>query len=248
MDCVAQAQKSAPRVTSRFGVTPRANQRPVVTLTLIGICVVLYIGQRINPAVTEALWYAPVETTTQPWRMLTSAFIHNPNSLIHIGFNMYALYIVGGYLEPLLGRLRFALLYLISGFGGSVGYLLLAVPPDGWFTPTLGASGAVFGLFGAMLVLNWHLKRQTGGIIVLLLINVVIGFMLPNIAWQAHFGGAATGAAIAGVLALTAAKGREETAVRRRNLQWPAYAGIVVLLVGATAVRVQMVVGLPGLS
>jgi len=244
VDCVAQAARSHPRVTSRFGAPSRADTRPVVTLTIIGICVLLYVGQRASGGVTSALAFAPVQAQSEPWRLLTAAFVHSPRSLLHIGFNMYALYIVGGYLEPMLGRLRFAVLYLVSALGGSVGYLLLATVPEGWRTSTVGASGAVFGLFAAMLVLNRHLGRQTGGIVALLLINGAIGFVVPGIAWQAHVGGAITGAALAGILALTAAKGRESAAVRKRAMQWPAYAGAVVLLIAAAAARIEQVQGL----
>jgi membrane associated rhomboid family serine protease len=243
VDCVAAAARSHPRVTSRFGAPTRADSRPVVTLTIIGICVLLYVGQRASFGVTTAWWFAPVQAASEPWRLLTAAFVHSPGSLLHIGFNMYALYIVGGYLEPMLGRLRFVVLYLVSALGGSVGYLLLATVPGGWTTPTVGASGAVFGLFAAILVLNRSLGRETGGIVALLLINGAIGFLVPGIAWQAHLGGALTGAALAGILALTAAKGRERSAVRRRAWQWPAYAGVVLVLVVAAIWRVEQVQG-----
>jgi membrane associated rhomboid family serine protease len=243
VDCVAEARRSAPRPTSRFGAPARPDTRPVVTLTIIGVCVVVYLGQRLNPQVTSELMFVPVLTVQEPWRMLTAAFVHSPTSLFHILFNMYALYIIGGYLEPMLGRLRFGVLYFVSALGGSVGYVLLATG-QGWLTPTVGASGAVFGLFAAVLVLNWHLGRDTAGILVLLAINGVIGFVIPNIAWQAHLGGAVTGAAVAGVLALTAAKGRDPAAVRRRSLQWPLFVGIVLLLVAAASWRVEQVQGL----
>ena len=116
---------------------------------------------------------------------------------------MFALWQIGIYLEPMLGRVRFAALYLISALGGSVGYLLLATPPGGiadlqqgssWVIGTVGASGAVFGLFAALLVLNRHLGRSSAGIVVVLAINAVLGFVVPGIAWQAHLGGAITGA------------------------------------------------------
>ncbi len=244
VDCVAESARSAPRMTSRFGAPTRGMDKPVVTLALIGLCLVVFVGQQISFGVTQVLWFAPVQTTSEPWRMLTAAFVHSPSSFLHIAFNMYALYVVGGYLEPLLGRLRFSVLYLVSALGGSAAYVVLATLPDGWRTPTVGASGAVFGLFAAMLVLNWHLGRQTGGILVLLVGNGVIGFLIPGIAWQAHLGGAVTGALLAGLLALTAAKGRDNAAVRRRAWQWPGYAVVVVILLAAAAWRIERVQGL----
>lgn len=244
VDCVAQAAKDAPRVTSRFGAPASAgSERPRATLTLMGICIVVYIGQLASPALTRELQFSPHLAASEPWRALTSAFLHSPGSITHIAFNMFALYIVGGYLEPMLGRLRFVLLYLISALGGSAGVVVLATVPVGWLTYVVGASGAVFGLFAAVLVLNWRMGRETGGIIALLLINVVIGFLLPSIAWQAHFGGAVTGAALAGILAYTAAPGRDPAAVRKRRLQWPGFAVVTVILIAAAAWRIWMVQG-----
>ncbi len=136
---------------------------------------------------------------TEPWRFLTSAFAHSPRQLLHIVFNMYALWIMGSYLEPMLGRARFAALYLITAFGGSVVYLLLAFPHTideinrrdfgAWETAAVGASGAVFGLFGAFLILQRRLGRSAATMYATIGINAVIGFVVPGIAWQAHLGG-----------------------------------------------------------
>lgn len=242
-DCVAQASREAPRATTRFGGTPRRTSRPMVTLVLIGLCVLAYLGQQLDDRVTEAMWFAPVLAETEPWRFLSAAFVHSPSGFMHILFNMYALYLVGGYLEPMLGRARYLALYLVSALGGSVAVLLFATVPEGWFTPTVGASGAVFGLFGAMLVLNRHLGRDTTGILVILGINMVIGFLVPGISWQAHVGGAVTGVAIAGVYALTSGRGRDRRAVTRRRLAWPALAVLVVAFVALSVWRINDVTG-----
>lgn len=239
VDCVAQAGRTAPRASTRFGARVRPDGSPIVTMVLIGLCVAVYLGQLASPQVTAALAYVPAFTVAEPWRMVTAAFAHSPSSYFHILFNMYALWIVGSYLEPLLGRARFAALYLVGAIGGSVGYLALAQLPErvgqpaGWVVPTVGASGAVFGLFAAMLVLNRRLGRQTGGIAVVLVINTVIGFVVPNIAWQAHLGGALTGAAVAGALVATSAQERE-TRQRRQRWFWLVL-GVILLAIGAVA-------------
>jgi membrane associated rhomboid family serine protease len=142
------------------------------------------------------------------------------------------------YVERLLGGARYAAVYLVSALGGSVVYLLMASPPATvqeaqhslWFTPTVGASGAVFGLFGALLVLNRHLGRSSAGMWATIAINAVIGFVLPNIAWQAHLGGFLTGGAVAALIAWTSAK-------ERRRWQWPGVVAVLVLLAVLTAVK-----------
>ena len=136
--------------------------------------------------------------------MLTSAFLHSQGFLLHIVLNMYTLWIFGQILEPLLGHVRFLAIYLLSAVGGSVGFLLLTpVYPVNGPVGLVGASGAIFGLFGALLVV----QRQRGGevrqLLVLIAINGVIGFMVPQIAWQAHLGGLVTGALSAAVIAYT---------------------------------------------
>ncbi|WNB85578.1 rhomboid family intramembrane serine protease [Cellulomonas sp. ATA003] len=169
--------------------------RPVVTLTIVVLCVVSYVLQRAVPGWTNQWAFAPFAGEVEPWRFVTAAFLHSPTSLLHIAFNMYALWLVGPYLEQALGRLRFVALYVLAAVGGQVGVTLLAapVPGGGWLTAVVGASGAVFGLFGAVLVVLRRLGGDARQILVFLAINAALGFVLPNIAWQAHLGGLVTG-------------------------------------------------------
>jgi membrane associated rhomboid family serine protease len=173
-----------------------------VTFGIIALCVLLYVLQWIIPGVYQQLAYAPFLTETAPWRMLTAAFLHSQGFVLHIVLNMYMLWMFGQALEPLLGRLRFLAVYLLSAVGGSVGFLLLTpVYPESGPVGVVGASGAIFGLFGAMLVAQRHRGGDTRQLWVLIAINGAIGFVVPGIAWQAHLGGLVTGAACAAVLA-----------------------------------------------
>ena len=239
VDCVREGQKSMRMPRTQFGATVTQDGRPVVTMTIVGICVALWLIQQVVPAVGANLDFDPTLSRSEPWRFLTAAFLHGP--IYHILFNMYALWVVGQYLEPLLGRVRFAALYLVCAIGGSVGYLLLTSPQVDpasgvhFWVPTVGASGAVFGLFGAMLILNRHLGRSSAGIVTVILINGVIGFVYPGIAWQAHLGGLLTGVALAGVITATASQGR-------RKLQWPAMVAVLMVLT-VVAVAKYVVIG-----
>jgi membrane associated rhomboid family serine protease len=206
--------------------------RPVVTLTIIGLCVGLFLLQwGTQDQVTEQLAFYPPLAIAEPYRFLTAAFLHSTGFLLHIAFNLYALWMVGPYLEGLLGRAQFAALYLLSAVGGSVGYYVLVSPyGEGWGTATVGASGAVFGLFGALFVVNRRLGRDVGGIVAVLAINAVLGFVATGIAWQAHLGGLVTGAGVAALIAyLPAGSG----------MRWAALAGVAVVLVAVVAVRTQ---------
>ena len=233
VDCVREGQRSVRAPRTQFGAAVRSG-RPVVTLTIIGICTVVWLLQQVSPTVTGELSFAPYQGVSEPWRFLTAAFAHAQGQPMHILFNMFALYQIGSYLEPMLGRARFASLYLISALGGSVGYLLLATPPgslqdlrqgSAWVIGTVGASGAVFGLFAALLVLNRHLGRSSAGIVAVLAINAVLGFVIPGIAWQAHLGGAITGAVLAALITVTAPRPRQ-------RLQLPALAVVALIVVG----------------
>lgn len=213
---------------------------PVVTYTLIGICVVMFGLQLVRPSITDDLAFAPIVGWVEPWRFVTAAFLHSPNMYFHILFNMYALWVLGTYLEPMLGRARFAAMYLISAIGGQVAVVLLAGSPTveglasgqdlAWQTAVVGASGAIFGLFGALLVLNRHLGRSSAQMYVVLLINAVFGFMYPGISWQAHLGGFLTGVAVAGVI--VAMRGKDV-----RRYVWPALGAVLAILVLIVVVK-----------
>lgn len=193
VDCVRTAARTAPQARTAFGA-PLRRGAPVVTYTLIGLNVVAYLLELVNGrAWTLSYALLPATAADQPWTFLTSAFLHS--SVLHIAFNMYALLILGQYLETALGRARFLTTYLASALGGGVGVVLLTDPTSqAWaFAPVLGASGAVFGLFGAILPVLRRLGRSGGGIVAVLVINGVLGFILPNVAWQAHLGGFLTG-------------------------------------------------------
>ncbi|HST83109.1 MAG TPA: rhomboid family intramembrane serine protease [Kineosporiaceae bacterium] len=203
MDCVRAGAKSTRTARTPFGAVASAgNAAPRITQAIIGLCAAAYVLQILPDSnVTNDFRFAPAYATAEPWRLVTSAFLHSPSSPLHILFNMYALWMTGPYLEALLGRIRFAALYLLSAVGGSVGYFLLANPSNvnQWYGGAVGASGAVFGLFGAFFIVQRRLNRDTGPLIAIIAINFVFGF-LPGIAWQAHLGGLITGLLTAGVL------------------------------------------------
>ncbi len=191
----------------------RHDGRPVITLTLIGLCVASFALQLVLPTWTSQWLFSPSLGFYQPWRFLSAAFLHSPGQFLHIAFNMVALWFVGPTLEKTLGRARYLTLYLLSAVGGSVGSVLLASATDSWFTATVGASGAVFGLFGAMLVVSRRLGGDVRGILVLIGLNLALGFVMANIAWQAHVGGLVTGALLAGAYAYAPARYRGVVAV-----------------------------------
>jgi len=199
-ECMREQRASAPRTKPAVltKVRSAANRgAPVVTYALIGITLAVFVLQLIpGLAITDRLLYAGVYSlpgNLEPWRMLTSVFVHSTGLLFHVLLNMYTLWIFGQLLEGLLGRWRFLALYLIAGLGGSVGVLWLGDPRMG----VVGASGAIFGLMGAFLVIQRRLGGQTTQLFVLLGINLVIGFVPGfNIAWQAHLGGLVVGALV----------------------------------------------------
>jgi membrane associated rhomboid family serine protease len=228
-------KRSTPAVRSAYGGAI-ATGRPLATYILIGLCALVYVLQWLIPgdAVFQQFAFASVYATPQygafePWRMLTSAFVHSQGFVLHIVLNMYMLWIFGQVLEPVLGRVRFLAVYLLSAIGGSVGFLLLtpALPA----IPVVGASGAIFGLFGALLVIQSRRGGDTRQLWILIVINGVIGFVVPGIAWQAHLGGLVTGGLCAAVIAF-APRGP-----RQALLQTTGMALVAGILVLATVLR-----------
>ncbi|HEX9066120.1 MAG TPA: rhomboid family intramembrane serine protease [Streptosporangiaceae bacterium] len=216
-----------------------------MTYTLVALCVVVYIaelaysktvnyGEMIGGAYDPVL-REPVGVAVGDWyRLLSSAFLHEPLNgggafgLTHILFNMWALIVVGPSLERILGRLRFIAVYLVSALAGSVAFYLLAPANE----PALGASGAIFGLFGAWFVLARRLKLDARVIVGLIAINLLISFTVSGIAWQDHVGGLIAGAA------LTAAYAYAPRA-NRALIQAGATIALVAVLVVAVIIRDQ---------
>lgn len=145
------------------------------------------VGRAYDPGtnslvgVAEGQWY----------RLLTSVFLHQQP--IHIAFNMLSLWWLGGPLEAALGRARYLTVYLLAGLGGSALSYLLAAQNQ----PSLGASGAIFGLLGATAVLMRRLRYDMRPVIALLVLNLLFTFTWANISWQAHVGGLVVGTVVA---------------------------------------------------
>ena len=207
-ECVAEGAKTVrePRTTFGGRITDESSR---VTQVVLAVCVGLYavglvVGERelqlrlgniAGPVLLRE--DGPVEGVAagQYYRLLTAAFLHA--NLIHLVFNMLALAQLGPGLEQRLGRVRFLGLYLLSALGGSTLSFLISDPG----ALGVGASGAIYGLFGAYFVVERRLGGDTRPIVTLILVNLAISFAVPIIDWRAHLGGLVTGAAVAVLLA-----------------------------------------------
>lgn len=181
-----------------------AGPQPAVTKALIGLNVAAFVvmsalgGSATAPqgaAYQQGVLWGPLVAEGEWWRVVTGGFLHA--GLLHLFMNMFLLWLLGKELEPAVGGARFALLYAVSLLGGSVGVLVLS--PD---APTLGASGAIFGLMGALVVLQLraHVNPWNTGIGGLVALNVLITFLIPGISIGGHLGGLAAGAAAGAVV------------------------------------------------
>jgi membrane associated rhomboid family serine protease len=173
----------------------RVSTTPYVTFTIIGLCITVYAIELLagqNKFISD-FGNAPaaIAINNEYYRLVTSMFLHA--SILHILFNMYILYVFGPTLERLLGHVRFATLYLLAGLGGSVASFWFSLP----IGVSVGASGAIFGLMGAMVVVGSKMKINITQVVALIAINLVLGFAIPNVDWRAHVGGLITGAAVA---------------------------------------------------
>lgn len=198
VDCVRDAARGQRQQRTVLGGRARPGERPVVTLTMIGLCVGIFLLEYVAPGLRNELIFTVSLSAVEPWRMLTTAFLHA--GIIHLAFNMVALWFTGPFLEQALGRARFLALYLVSALGGSAAVAVLTAVED-FNRGAVGASGAVFGLFGAVAVVMARLRLRNTQILGVIGINLVIGFVIPGISWQAHIGGLLTGAAIAALFA-----------------------------------------------
>lgn len=239
-ECVREGNKDVREARTVFGGSVSGDPG-VVSKILIAITVVAFVAQQavsgftsrfydiglaVDPNTFETVGVADGEV----YRLLTSAFLHG--GILHLLLNMYALYMFGPPIEAALGRLRFIALYLVSALGGSALSYAFAAPNQ----PSLGASGAVFGLLGAFLVVSRKQRRDTSAVLVLLAINLGYGFLVPRVDWRAHVGGLIAGGLIA--LALVYAPRDRRTLVQ--------VAGTVAVLAGAVALVVWRTAELRG--
>jgi membrane associated rhomboid family serine protease len=241
VECVGEGARSIRAAKTTFGGRPAATA--MVTWTLVAINVAIFLVTWVRPSIVTNLEMLGSASYTyggaahgvaagEWYRLITSAFLAPATGLGGLGFmdilfNMWALIFVGPALEGLLGRTRFLAVYLLSAVGGGVMYYFLAPQND----PAVGASGAIFGLFGAWFVVSRRLRLDTRGIIMLIAINLALSFFLHNIiAWQDHIGGLLTGALITAAYAYAPRKNRPV-------LQVLATVVIVALIVIAVVVR-----------
>lgn len=224
-ECVKQGRVQTRTV---FGGKVTAVAR--ATKVLIAINVVAFVLQLAVKGVTADYEFVAYRLWIdgQYYRLITSAFLHSPDFLLHIGFNMYALFVFGTQVERLLGTARYLVLYLVAALGGSVVTYLFLSP----ITPSLGASGAIFGLFGAYFVMARTLRADTSQLVVLIGINLFIGFVGAGyINNYAHIGGLVTGGLVA-LVYTRVPRGRNQAA-----LQFAGAALIAVVLVVVTLLR-----------
>lgn len=240
-DCVRSGRASVPRPRTVLG--GRASMPGLVTKVLIALNVAMFIlGHVLGPAFiarTDLLsrgflvydWQGGV-AHGEWYRLLTAAFLHQ--AVWHILANMWSLWVLGPPLEQVLGRLRFVGLYLLCALGGSaVSYLFLA--PG---AASLGASGAIFGLFGALLVVGRKLRYDLRALVVVLVLNLVLPFttLFGSIDWHAHLGGLATGVLLGFAFAYAPRS-------RRNLVQLSACVAVLVVVVVLVAVRTGQLTG-----
>jgi membrane associated rhomboid family serine protease len=239
VDCVGQGARDTRQARTVFGGRPAGGA--VVTWTLVAINVAVFLVAWARPSIVndlEMLGYASYGGSLHGvaagewYRLITSAFVTpgaglNGLGLVDILFNMWALIFVGPALEGFLGRMRFLAVYLLSAVGGAVMYYFLASADQA----AAGASGAIYGLFGAWFVVARRLRLDIRGIAALIAINLVLSFSFHSIiAWQDHIGGLLTGALLTAAYVYAPGKNRAV---------WQALATIAVLAALVIAVLVR---------
>lgn len=206
--CPVCASDSTPVIkgVSRNRFIPNQKNTPVTKFLSVTL-IVVYVAQFLlgDTLIANFALFAPSVANGKWWLLITAGFLHG--SIIHLLFNVYILWVLGSQLESIVGKTKFIVIYFASLLGGSLASYLFS--PFGSYS--IGASGAIFGLMGAMLVVGRKRNLDISQITTLVVINVVIGFVLSGIDWRAHLGGLAAGAFIAWVLInATSLKGKNQ--------------------------------------
>ncbi|WP_046469174.1 rhomboid family intramembrane serine protease [Allosalinactinospora lopnorensis] len=223
VECVADGQRGIRQARTVFG--GKVTTAPYVTYVLLVLMGLGFVVQMADPQVTGAFGMAGAPVAMGEWyRMITAAFLHG--GIGHLLLNGFVLFVFGRQLEAALGHGRYLSLWLLSALGGSV--LTLLASPLGQLS--VGASGAIFGLVGAILVMSRRLRLDTRFLLVLVAVNLVFTFLVPQISWTAHIGGLVSGLLLGAVYSYlpTAQNGGSPQA--RTLVHVVATAGFAVLL------------------
>ncbi|MBB1483126.1 rhomboid family intramembrane serine protease [Tessaracoccus sp. MC1865] len=227
-ECVQQGMQQTRQHALPYGGERTSNPK-TTSMVLVGINAAIWIlllltgGYDGEPMGYVALTPAIAAYYGEWWQLLTSGFAHV--ELWHFGFNMLVLYLLGPNVEQIVGRWKFLAIYLISLLGGSASVMLFSNP----LGSTLGASGAIYGLLGAVLLLAIKHKGDVRGILTWIGINVAVSFLWANVSWQGHLGGL-----VGGVVATAVVLYLPRSA---RKWQWPLLAVLAVAFVAVSLFR-----------
>ena len=203
--------------------------RAAVTMALIAACVGVDLVTRVEGSIGSYFMFVPKLSEQEPYRFLASAFVHV--NFWHLLLNMYVLWVFGSVLEPAIGHTRYLGIYLLSAVAGNAAVILTADPlGNSWLTATVGASGAVFGLLGAQLVVA---RADLTGFLVFIALNAVISLSPDSgISWQSHAGGFVAGA----VTMYAFSRARVLSSEKRRIVDVVAFAALSEALAVVVAV------------
>ncbi|MBM9459913.1 rhomboid family intramembrane serine protease [Nocardioides sp. zg-536] len=254
-DCVAEGRRTVRQAQAAYGGAPSRNPG-ATSLTLIGINAVVWVlitatgggnsrlldwillrprglcvdgnlaysvSRQVCESRAGAEWL-PGVTDGAFWQLVTSTFTHVQP--LHLGFNLLAIWVLGPQLEQVLGRVRYLAVYLLSGLAGSVAVYWLSNE----YGATVGASGAVFGLIGALIVVGLKVRANVQSLFLWLGINVVLTFTVSNLSWQGHLGGLLGGSVVTAIIVLA-------PRTRRAQVQAAGLSAFALLLVAAIVAR-----------
>lgn len=196
----------------RWSLPPISWHDTPVTITVVVTCVVVWVVQLAFPAFDNQVALLPSDLPTHAWTLLSDLFAHAsdlPWGIAHIGLNLMSLVVIAPGIERLLGWQSFLVAYLVGGLGGNVAYLLPALPPgvgpvwcqQWWDVGVVGASGAIFALLGVLFPLHRLVGSRPVGLWIVVAVNLILGFAVPGVAWQAHLGGLAVGLVVGTIMA-----------------------------------------------
>jgi membrane associated rhomboid family serine protease len=238
-ECVREGARTTRQARTPYGGTRVADPR-LTTYALIAVNALVWLailatgGRRSSVGDALALLPAPFvngpagqiagESGGAWWQVVTAVFTQV--EVLHIGFNMLALYFLGPMLEAVLGRARFLAVYLVSGLVGSAAVMVFSAPNG----QTLGASGAIFGLMGAIAVLAVKVGGQAQSVLGWIGVNLVLTFTLSGISWQGHLGGLLGGVLLGAAMVYAPRR-------RRSLVQWSAVGLVLALAVATIVVR-----------